>query len=108
MCEILTLPPVYWWKMNARRKLILEAVADRGSCTYAQLAALAKVSTMTVRRDVQALASERRVIQVVGGVRDARATSSLYETEISTRLGLNVAEKGAIAACARDLIGPGQ
>ncbi|HVE40516.1 MAG TPA: DeoR/GlpR family DNA-binding transcription regulator [Planctomycetota bacterium] len=94
--------------MDDRRKLILEAVTDRGACTYGQLAALARVSTMTVRRDVEALASEQRVIKVVGGVRDARATPSLYETEISSRLGVNVPEKTAIAACARDLIRPGQ
>ena len=94
--------------MTSRRQLILDELARQGACTYQQLADLLDVSTMTVRRDVDTLAKERRVIKTVGGVQDAGAASSWYETDIRSRLSERVAEKSVIAARALDLVQKGQ
>jgi DeoR/GlpR family transcriptional regulator of sugar metabolism len=59
---------------------------------------------MTVRRDVEALAKERRVVKTLGGVQDAGAASAWYETDIRSRMTEHVREKGAIAALAVELI----
>ncbi|MFV1963969.1 MAG: DeoR/GlpR family DNA-binding transcription regulator [Pirellulaceae bacterium] len=90
--------------MSDRKRRILEELARRGACTYQQLADVLEVSTMTVRRDVDALAKERRVIKTVGGVQDAGPASTWYETDIRTRMTEHIREKSDIALCALDLV----
>lgn len=94
--------------MTARRERILDELGRQGACTYQQLAELLDVSTMTVRRDVDALAKERRVIKTVGGVQDAAAASNWYEIDIRSRMSEQVAAKNVIAALALDLVQEGQ
>lgn len=91
-------------EMSNRQRRILEELAHRGACTYQQLADLLGVSTMTVRRDVDALARGRRVTKTVGGVQDAGVGSTWYESDIRSRMTEHVREKSAIAARALDLI----
>jgi len=86
----------------------LEELARRGACTYQQLADVLGVSTMTVRRDVDALAKGRRLIKTVGGVQEAGPASTWYESDIQSRITERVREKNAIAECALDLIGERQ
>ena len=58
---------------------------------------------MTIRRDVDALAHARRAIKTVGGVQDV-GRSSWYESDIQSRLNVNLTEKTTIAARALELI----
>src|SRR6478672_11225052 len=89
--------------MVARRQIILDEIARRGACSYEELAHITGVSTMTIRRDVDALARERRAIKTLGGVQDA-GNAAWYESDIQSRLHVNLAEKTAIAARALELI----
>lgn len=89
--------------MVARRQLILDEIARRGACSYLELAQMAGVSTMTIRRDVDALARERRAIKTLRGVQDAGA-ASWYEGDIQSRFNVNLREKTAIAARALEMI----
>jgi len=89
--------------MVARKQQILDEIARRGACSYQELAQITGVSTMTIRRDVDALARERRAIKTLGGVQDA-GSPSWYESDIQSRLNVNLAEKTAIAVRALELI----
>lgn len=84
---------------------MLDQLEVQGACSYEDLAASLKVSTMTVRRDLEKLIDEKQVIKTVGGVQRANAPSSLYETAVYSRLSVNRAEKRAIARRALELIG---
>jgi len=95
-------------QMSDRKRRILEELAGRGTCSYQQLADLLGVSTMTVRRDVDALAKRRRVIKTVGGVQEAGPASTWYESDIQSRMTDRIREKIAIAECALELIGERQ
>jgi DeoR family fructose operon transcriptional repressor len=91
-----------------RRAKICEILDEQGASTYQQLADVLNVSTMTIRRDVDELADEGRLIKTLGGAQRANAPSSLYETTLGFRLQTNRAEKRAIAAAAVELIANGQ
>lgn len=64
------------------------------------------VSTMTIRRDVDALASQGSVLKTLGGVQKAKAPFNLYETSLGSRLAIHIPEKRAIAAKAIELLDP--
>lgn len=91
-----------------RRQLILDRLEHEGACSYEALAAQAKVSTMTIRRDLEDLIRQGAVIKTVGGVQRAQSPSYLYETALHSRLAVQRNEKRAIARCALGLIQPGQ
>ena len=62
------------------------------------------VSNMTVRRDVNNLVNEGKVIKTIGGAHTANAHPSLHESSILCRLSVSTAEKRAIAAKALEFI----
>lgn len=96
--------------MNPRRQFILDRVAKQAACSYRELADLLKVSTMTIRRDVELLARRGAVIKTLRGIRQAPEASSamLYETTLFSRMNAQVGEKRAIAETAAGLIGSRQ
>ena len=59
---------------------------------------------MTVRRDLEEMIKQGRVIKTVGGVQRAHAPSYLYETALHSRLGLQRDAKRAIARKALELV----
>lgn len=91
--------------MKARQKQILEWLEKVGAGTYAELAQFLRVSTMTVRREVDDLNAKGLLIKTLGGVQRADAPSYLMETAIHGRMVQNRAEKQAIARTAIGLIG---
>jgi len=91
-----------------RQEAILEYLERQGACDYRELAELLKVSDITIRRDIDKLASRAAVIKVLGGVQSAKAHPSLYEPELALRMSMRNPEKRAIAAKALQLVGPGQ
>jgi len=94
--------------MTRREESILERLDD-ASASYAELARLLRVSSMTVRRDVDRLVRSGMVIKTLGGVQKSGAgTENLHETALMSRLAMQRREKRAIARKALALLEPGQ
>ena len=91
-----------------RRQFILDRLEASGTGSYGEFASALRVSTMTVRRDLEELVRQGAVIKTVGGVQKAAAPSYLQETAVHSRMALRRQEKRAIARLALDLIGPRQ
>lgn len=88
-----------------RQQLILSSLVERELISIAELTELLGVSHMTVRRDIQKLEQEGRVLSVSGGVQ----LSEKITTEPShlTKRTLQFAEKTAIANAAAQYVQPG-
>jgi DeoR/GlpR family transcriptional regulator of sugar metabolism len=89
-----------------RQNRILEAVQQRGAVRVSELAALLSVSDMTIRRDLDTLASQGRLDKVHGGATTKRAPST-EEPGFEAKWVRQTAEKNAIAALACGLVTPG-
>lgn len=88
---------------EARRVHIRNLVASHGECSVEQLAQELGVSGMTVRRDLQALCEDGRLIRTHGGATlGERAT---FEFTFLDRVNKNREAKTAIAQVAVGLIG---
>ncbi|MFI6874202.1 DeoR/GlpR family DNA-binding transcription regulator [Streptomyces sp. NPDC050400] len=90
---------------ESRRQTIAEHVLKEGTATGAELAELTGVSLMTVHRDLDEL-SRRGVLRRFRGGASA-LPSTVFESNLDYRLGVNVAEKDAIARAAAELVEPG-
>lgn len=91
---------------ETRQKQICELVARRGDCSIEELVALLGVSGMTIRRDLQALADQGKVIRTHGGA--AMAEQISFEFEFLNRVRDNQLAKEAIAAAAAAQIKDGE
>ncbi|NOY41056.1 MAG: DeoR/GlpR transcriptional regulator [Planctomycetes bacterium] len=94
--------------MKKRHEILLRKLSNRGAYSYQELSDEFDVSTMTIRRDVDKLASQGLVIKTIGGVQKADAPSYFYETKLQSRFLVNREEKLAIAEKALELVRPGQ
>lgn len=90
--------------IKERQERILDELDRHGACTYENLADRLSVSNMTIRRDIDRLAAEGRVIKILGGAQKGNAPASFYESQVTTRLTNHAAEKRAIAFQALELI----
>jgi DeoR/GlpR family transcriptional regulator of sugar metabolism len=88
-----------------RQELILDAVRTTGGARVSELVERLGVSDMTVRRDIDVLATRGLVSRVHGGA--TAAGSSVDEPGFAAKSGLHTAAKQAIAAAAAALIEPG-
>ncbi len=93
---------------RSRQNAIVDHLDLFGAASYEDLATSLGVAEMTVRRDVNALAREKRVIKTLGGVQTAGAPKQFYESELQQRMGQNAWEKRAIALQAMLEIKPHQ
>lgn len=89
-----------------RQERILDVVRSEGAVRVSALIDLLGVSDMTVRRDLEALATRGLVARVHGGATEV-ATASTYEPGFAAKSALRRAEKAAIAAAAAELVEPG-
>lgn len=96
--------------MNERQQSILDRLELQEACSYQELSDYLRVSTMTIRRDVDALARRGVAIKSLRGARKAQDPSArlLYETTLFSRLRAQAREKRAIAETAVGLIGDRQ
>jgi DeoR/GlpR family transcriptional regulator of sugar metabolism len=92
--------------LAAREDRILEILQAKGTCTYAELQEILRVSSMTVRRDVDRLAQREALIKTLRGAQAAQVPQFLLETSLSSRIGVNQSEKERIATSALTLIEP--
>ena len=88
-----------------RQQLILKTLEQQEVASIAELTDSLGVSHMTVRRDIQCLEQEGRVLLISGGVRLAEQ----IETEPSRKVksALQSSEKALIAKAAAELVTPG-
>jgi DeoR/GlpR family transcriptional regulator of sugar metabolism len=83
---------------TTRQKAICELIAQRGECSIEELVARFRVSGMTIRRDLQALADRGKVIRTHGGA--AMADRISFEFEFLNRVRDNQSAKSEIAETA--------
>lgn len=91
-------------KLQVRRNLILKALAQIPVCTIRHLSEITKVSTETVRKDLDFLANEGVIIKVHGGAALANSTGTIPFGERAVR---HAKEKKLIVKSALPLIAPG-
>lgn len=89
-----------------RQKQICALLVERGECSIEELMEQFGVSGMTVRRDLQSLADQGKVIRTHGGATMAERVS--FEFEFLHRLRENHDAKDAIAATAAAQIKDGE
>ncbi|HZI96341.1 MAG TPA: DeoR/GlpR family DNA-binding transcription regulator [Actinomycetales bacterium] len=89
-----------------RQERILDAVRSRGGVRVSELVDTLEVSDMTVRRDIEALATRGLVARVHGGA-TAVSPRSTDEPGFSVKSSMAPAEKAAIAKAAVSLVEPG-
>ncbi|MFC1677698.1 DeoR/GlpR family DNA-binding transcription regulator [Planctomycetota bacterium] len=93
---------------NERQKLILDYLTEHKAATYADIECIVEVSNMTIRRDIDSLAEDGKVIKTIGGAQIAGASPDIYESDVLTHLAEQAAEKKAIAAEAVEYIKQGE
>lgn len=93
---------------NQRHDRILELLQARGTCAYVELGKLLGVSSMTVRRDIDQLARRQALIKTLGGAQYSKVPQFLYETSLSSRMGVNRVAKELIAGQALGQVRPQQ
>lgn len=89
-----------------RREWILRMVEEAGSISIHELSQqLPDISDMTIRRDLEALDQERRLVRIHGG---ARSLSQLVGTDgyFTQRKQRRIAEKYSIARRAAEIVRP--
>jgi DeoR/GlpR family transcriptional regulator of sugar metabolism len=91
---------------NSRQKQICELITQKGECTIEELIERFHVSGMTVRRDLQTLADQGKVIRTHGGATLADRIS--FEFEFLNRVQENQEAKKAIGAAANAQIKDGE
>lgn len=88
-----------------RQELIAQAVEEHGGIRVSELVAELHVSDMTIRRDIETLASKGIVRKVHGGA--TRADRSADEPTFIAKSEMHPAQKSAIARATAELISPG-
>ena len=93
--------------MNAieRKRYILDELQRNGSVVITDLAERIQVSSMTIRRDLNAMAEDGMVTLEHGGA--VLNSGSLFECSISFKNEINVSEKQRIAAKCMEYINEG-
>jgi DeoR/GlpR family transcriptional regulator of sugar metabolism len=89
-----------------RQAAILDLVRSSGGARVTDLAAEFKVSDMTIRRDLEALADRGLLAKVHGGA-TAGLPGSTHEPGFAAKSVRQQAEKAAIAAAAATMVSPG-
>lgn len=95
------------YAINERRNKILTIVNDRKEVTVEYLAQLLNVTTVTIRRDLDFLASEQKIARIFGGAKKIPASQTADGTNQEnkdTEITGSVNRKRRIARAASDLL----
>ena len=91
--------------MNERQKIINDYIQGKNEVTLSDLKELVpNVSEMTIRRDLEALENEGRILRVHGGARSLKALNMLVEDAFAKRSAANVEKKILISKKALEFI----
>jgi DeoR family transcriptional regulator, ulaG and ulaABCDEF operon transcriptional repressor len=99
---------------NEREDFILSLIATRGFVAFRELEAKLDGSPATIRRDLERLANEGKLIRVRGGAKAAPEAGPLAtqlhlaDVPFHENIGLNGAQKEAIGKAAATLCQPGE
>lgn len=94
-------------KANERRESILRFVNERGSASFSEIRVqLPDVSEMTIRRDLEFLSQENRLIRVLGGAKSVGSLVGTAEDAYTKRSGVQAEDKTFIAQKALQLLKP--
>lgn len=94
-----------------RAKIILDLVRERGFVSFRELDKRIEASPATLRRDLERLEAEARLVRVHGGARsidDAADEPQLTGVPFHENIARNAAEKALIGAAAAQLCRPGE
>ena len=91
-----------------RYEIILKLLSERRSITVTELKELLNASESTIRRDLNALDEQGKLIKVFGGAVERGKDSDVSTTELSVsqKAGVNTEEKKLIAQYAAKLVAP--
>ncbi|MBN1436862.1 MAG: DeoR/GlpR transcriptional regulator [Sedimentisphaerales bacterium] len=93
--------------MRQRQQKIVEHVQKVGIASYGELAEMFRVSTFTIRRDINYLAQARLLAKVKGGAQRIESPSHFSEASLPSRMQMNLDAKEKIAAKALEFVHPG-
>lgn len=94
--------------MTERRRKINDFIQARSEASLSELRVLVPgVSEMTIRRDLEALEREGRIVRVHGGARSIKSLGNLVEDVFSKRSTINIERKQKIGEKAAALIEEG-
>ncbi len=89
--------------MNERQKKMNDYIQSKNEVSLSELKNLVPdVSEMTIRRDLEALEGEGRVVRIHGGARSLKAINMLVEDTFSKRSAANVEKKRSL--CEKALV----
>jgi DeoR family transcriptional regulator, fructose operon transcriptional repressor len=91
---------------KSRQKQLVELITQQRECSIEQLAKQFDVSEMTIRRDLQSLSENGKIIRTHGGATIGERVT--FEFEFLNRVQQHQAEKEAIATLAATKITDGQ
>ncbi|MBN1437518.1 MAG: DeoR/GlpR transcriptional regulator [Sedimentisphaerales bacterium] len=94
--------------MRKRQQQIVKYINEHALAGVEELAELFGVSVMTIRRDIEYLASMSLVQKVTGGAQVLDKPSVVHEAEVSARINFNLEKKQRICGLAYSLIKQGQ
>lgn len=89
-----------------RQEIILKLLKEKGSITVSELKDILKSSEATIRRDLNYLDEEKKLVKVFGGAVSNSFTFLSAEPSVSQKKSINTEEKKMIAAYAASLIEP--
>lgn len=90
---------------SLRQQRLLEVINQRGGCSVEELAREFRVSDMTIRRDLAALAEQGRVVRTHGGAAPTERVS--FEFRFLERAGQRRRAKEQIGRAAAELVSDG-
>ena len=89
-----------------RQDIILKLLKEKGSITVSELKDILKSSEATIRRDLNYLDEEKKLVKVFGGAVSNSFTFSSAEPSVSQKQSINTEQKKKIAEYAATLIEP--
>ena len=89
-----------------RHFLILDSVERAGSASVQELAEKLEISESTIRRDLEKLDAQGRLVKVHGGATRLERASVTRDLAVMERSVMNAQQKDRIAAYAASLVGP--
>ena len=93
-------------KSNIRQNKILDLLRQNSHITVSKLAKKFGISEVTIRRDMNFLAKEGKILRTYGGA--ASSEKVAYEFSFKEKLNKNIREKERIGNLAADLVKEGE
>ena len=87
-----------------RHKIILDMLQEKRSITVSEIKDKLGISESTIRRDLNSLDRDRKLMKVFGGAVALDAVPSVTELSVPQKLRVNEQQKRCIARCAASMV----